>query len=109
MKGSFPNQYDQIENDFQDDIEETLNDILGEKASSSQKEELYDTISSIFSKYSDKYYNRLTQILMAETVHNYPLNIKIPKVEHRQSIFILFLHQNLRLTAFNLQIHFKYK
>lgn len=58
MEYSFVDQYNR-DDDFGDDIDDMIDDILGGKITESQREELYDSIHFILRKYSKKIANSL--------------------------------------------------
>ena len=49
----FP-QFDDLENDFQQEVGEIIDDILGENLTDAQKEELCNSFSFIFNRYTNE-------------------------------------------------------
>lgn len=78
-------RFDQIEDDFQQELEELIEDQLGYDSTESQKEQLFESISLIFSKVTEKCINRLQNQSYGQ--HFYPytsnsqnINNKVPSI-----------------------------
>lgn len=75
------NQQHQIEDDFQQELEYIIEEYLGDDSSNSQKEQLFDSISHIFNKISEKCQNQYyEQNYLPYTFNCQSINNKRPSI-----------------------------
>lgn len=67
-------QFNPIIDDFQREIEDVIDSILGEKASRSKREELNDLIYNILHKYEEKYLDYLKYAIHEDLYQPLPTN-----------------------------------
>lgn len=67
----FP-QFDDLENDFQQEVGEIIDDILGENLTDAQKEELCNSFSFIFNRYTKKHNRNMTTQFDENTNYKLP-------------------------------------
>ena len=68
---TFP-QFDDLENDFQKEVGEIIDDVLGENFTDAQKEELCNSLSFIFNQYTQKHNRNMTTQFDENTSYQLP-------------------------------------